>query len=253
MTVAADVSSRPPRVRSLPLELDQVDAQSRVLHIGRLKDGLSTTQPLRRDEFKVKALAEGKLRERLKLLIQPQLLATSWLSADRLPKGHQVLPAWQRHPRSAASIISILLHIKGDSFRIKEKLRAAQSPDSTAQLISNAEHAYTKWRRRLAPRAPAIEAIQRGRSFKRSKSGDSGDYNDADCISYGSCSLDRFPTLLNDYGTWAVPLHRGAGCIPSLSPWTARAAGVPESRTNRFRLPRDPSGPTTQASRIHYP
>jgi type 1 fimbriae regulatory protein FimB len=34
------------------LTLDQVDAQSRVLHIVRLKGGLSTTQPLRGDELK---------------------------------------------------------------------------------------------------------------------------------------------------------------------------------------------------------
>jgi type 1 fimbriae regulatory protein FimB len=34
------------------LRLDQVDTQSRVLHITRLKRGLSTTQPLRGDELK---------------------------------------------------------------------------------------------------------------------------------------------------------------------------------------------------------
>ena len=34
------------------LKLDQVDTQSRVLHIVRLKNGLSTTQPLRGDELK---------------------------------------------------------------------------------------------------------------------------------------------------------------------------------------------------------
>jgi integrase len=34
------------------LTVDQVDAQSRVLHIVRLKGGLSTTQPLRGDELK---------------------------------------------------------------------------------------------------------------------------------------------------------------------------------------------------------
>jgi type 1 fimbriae regulatory protein FimB len=34
------------------LKLDQVDTQSRVLHVVRLKHGLSTTQPLRGDELK---------------------------------------------------------------------------------------------------------------------------------------------------------------------------------------------------------
>ena len=34
------------------LKLDQVDTESRVLHVARLKDGLSTTQPLRSDELR---------------------------------------------------------------------------------------------------------------------------------------------------------------------------------------------------------
>ena len=34
------------------LKLDQVDTQGRVLHIARLKSGLSTTQPLRGDELR---------------------------------------------------------------------------------------------------------------------------------------------------------------------------------------------------------
>ena len=34
------------------LKLDQVDTESRVLHVARLKGGLSTTQPLRRDELR---------------------------------------------------------------------------------------------------------------------------------------------------------------------------------------------------------
>ena len=35
-----------------PLKLDQVDTESRVLHVARLKRGLSTTQPLRGDELR---------------------------------------------------------------------------------------------------------------------------------------------------------------------------------------------------------
>jgi type 1 fimbriae regulatory protein FimB len=34
------------------LKLDQVDTESRVLHVRRLKGGLSTTQPLRDDELR---------------------------------------------------------------------------------------------------------------------------------------------------------------------------------------------------------
>src|SRR6266567_8631403 len=34
------------------LRLDQVDTESRVLHVARLKGGLSTTQPLRSDELR---------------------------------------------------------------------------------------------------------------------------------------------------------------------------------------------------------
>src|ERR1700682_5057719 len=34
------------------LKLDQVDTESRVLHLARLKGGLSTTQPLRREELR---------------------------------------------------------------------------------------------------------------------------------------------------------------------------------------------------------
>ena len=34
------------------MKLDQVDTQSRVLHVARLKGGLSTTQPLRSDELR---------------------------------------------------------------------------------------------------------------------------------------------------------------------------------------------------------
>jgi type 1 fimbriae regulatory protein FimB len=41
------------------MKLDQVDTESRVLHVARLKHGLSTTQPLRGDELRaVSAWAE---------------------------------------------------------------------------------------------------------------------------------------------------------------------------------------------------
>jgi type 1 fimbriae regulatory protein FimB len=37
------------------MKLDQVDTESRVLHVARLKGGLSTTQPLRGDELRASA------------------------------------------------------------------------------------------------------------------------------------------------------------------------------------------------------
>src|SRR5271170_357596 len=46
------------------LKLDQVDTESRVLHVARLKGGLSTTQPLRGDELRAIA---GWLKERARM------------------------------------------------------------------------------------------------------------------------------------------------------------------------------------------
>src|SRR3954469_24019267 len=47
------------------LKLDQVDTESRVLHVARLKRGLSTTQPLRSDELRAIS-AWLKARARMK-------------------------------------------------------------------------------------------------------------------------------------------------------------------------------------------
>jgi type 1 fimbriae regulatory protein FimB len=45
------------------LKLDQVDIESRVLHVARLKSGLSTTQPLRGDELRaISAWLKGRAR-----------------------------------------------------------------------------------------------------------------------------------------------------------------------------------------------
>ena len=45
------------------LQLSQVDTESRVLHVARLKDGLSTTHPLRRDELRaIKAWLADRAR-----------------------------------------------------------------------------------------------------------------------------------------------------------------------------------------------
>jgi type 1 fimbriae regulatory protein FimB len=47
------------------LKLDQVDVKSRVLHIARLKNGLSTTQPLRGDELRaIRAWLKERARMR---------------------------------------------------------------------------------------------------------------------------------------------------------------------------------------------
>jgi type 1 fimbriae regulatory protein FimB len=46
------------------LKLDQVDIESRVLHVARLKGGLSTTQPLRGDELRA---VRAWLRERARM------------------------------------------------------------------------------------------------------------------------------------------------------------------------------------------
>ena len=46
------------------LNLSQVDIESRVLHVARLKKGLSTTHPLRRDEIKI---IKSWLAERAKI------------------------------------------------------------------------------------------------------------------------------------------------------------------------------------------
>jgi type 1 fimbriae regulatory protein FimB len=52
------------------LVLSQVDIESRVLHVARLKHGLSTTHPLRADE--IRAIKEY-LKERTKMNWTPTL------------------------------------------------------------------------------------------------------------------------------------------------------------------------------------
>ena len=45
------------------MKLDQVDTESRVLHVARLKGGLSTTQPLRGDELRAFVFGSCNRRE----------------------------------------------------------------------------------------------------------------------------------------------------------------------------------------------
>jgi len=52
LPVASDVPPRPGVSEACRLKLDQVDTQGRLLHIARLKGGLSTTQPSRGDELR---------------------------------------------------------------------------------------------------------------------------------------------------------------------------------------------------------
>jgi hypothetical protein len=53
LPVAASVPSRPAGIGSLRPEALTVDVESRVLHVARLKQGLSTTHPLRADELRL--------------------------------------------------------------------------------------------------------------------------------------------------------------------------------------------------------
>ena len=46
------------------MKLDQVDTESRVLHVARLRGGLSTTQPLRGDELRA---VRAWLKERARM------------------------------------------------------------------------------------------------------------------------------------------------------------------------------------------
>jgi type 1 fimbriae regulatory protein FimB len=63
------------------LKLDQVDADSRVLHVVRLKHGLSTTQPLRADELRAIA---GWLKGRARMKV-PAAVKTFFVSEQRKP------------------------------------------------------------------------------------------------------------------------------------------------------------------------
>ena len=68
------------------LQLSQVDVGSRVLHVHRLKDGLSTTHPLRGDEIRaIKAWLADRVR------MQPDT-DTFFVSERRSPLSHKT--AW---------------------------------------------------------------------------------------------------------------------------------------------------------------
>ena len=67
------------------MTLDQVDTESRVLHVARLKGGLSTTQPLRGDELRA---ISAWLKERARMKPTGRALA----SADPRPSIATAIP-----------------------------------------------------------------------------------------------------------------------------------------------------------------
>jgi len=71
------------------LKLDQVDIESRVLHVARLKGGLSTTQPLRGDELRA---------------------VTAWLKERRRvkPTGNTFFASEQRRPLHRSTVNLLL-------------------------------------------------------------------------------------------------------------------------------------------------
>lgn len=68
------------------LELSQVDTESRVLHVSRLKNGLSTTHPLRGDEIRA---AKAWLKERARMKPEGDAF---FISERRLPLNRKT--AW---------------------------------------------------------------------------------------------------------------------------------------------------------------
>src|SRR5260370_31755619 len=63
------------------MKLDQVDTESRVLHVARLKGGLSTTHPLRSDELRT---ISAWLKERARMK-PPSSVRTFFITEQRKP------------------------------------------------------------------------------------------------------------------------------------------------------------------------
>lgn len=80
------------------MKLDQVDTESRVLHVARLKAGLSTTQPLRGDELRAIA-AWLKTRARMN-----PTGSTFFLSEQRKPLHRSTVNLALRKYSAAASL-----------------------------------------------------------------------------------------------------------------------------------------------------
>jgi type 1 fimbriae regulatory protein FimB len=80
------------------VKLDQVDTESRVLHIARLKGGLSTTQPLRGDELRA---ISAWLRERGRMKPTGK---TFFISEQRKPLHRSTVNLLLRKYSAAASL-----------------------------------------------------------------------------------------------------------------------------------------------------
>ena len=87
------------------LKLDQVDAESRVLHVARLKGGLSTTQPLRGDELRAIA---AWLKERTRMKV-PDTVKTFFVSEQRKPL-HRSTVNLLLEKHSAAASLPVIAH-----------------------------------------------------------------------------------------------------------------------------------------------
>lgn len=82
------------------LPLDHVDIEGRVLHVRRLKRGLSTTHPLRADEIRaIKAWL--KLRDRMK---PPAAVKTLFISEQRKPLHRSTVNLLLKTASAAASL-----------------------------------------------------------------------------------------------------------------------------------------------------
>ena len=87
------------------MKLDQVDTESRVLHVARLKGGLSTTHPLRRDELRA---ISAWLKERARMK-PPSSVRTIFISEQRKPLHRSTVNLLLR-TYSAAASLPLLAH-----------------------------------------------------------------------------------------------------------------------------------------------
>src|ERR1700674_3372541 len=93
------------------MKLDQVDTESRVLHVARLKGGLSTTHPLRSDELRT---ISAWLKERARMK-PPSSVRTFFISEQRKPLHRSTINLLLR-TYSAAASLPILAHPHMGSF-----------------------------------------------------------------------------------------------------------------------------------------
>lgn len=85
------------------LKLDQVDTQSKVLHIARLKGGLSTSQPLRDDELRA---IKFWLKERARM----KVTGTAFFVSEQRKPLHRSTVNLALRKYSAAAQLPLLAH-----------------------------------------------------------------------------------------------------------------------------------------------